>query len=93
MWGSLRLSIARMPASPLKLSAKDRLKITFQVLDKDSGNGVQPHQTFLRFFDEESGEEGIQPIRVTSGGKVKFELVRSTNEFTNIFLPSVDCRT
>ena len=54
------------------------LKVTFQVLDAD-GKGVQPHQTFLRFYDAVSGEEGIQPVKVTAGGKAKFELVRIYN--------------
>ncbi|CAL1699577.1 unnamed protein product [Somion occarium] len=67
------LSVTQKPA-PLTLGASDALKLTFQVLDKDEGKGVQPHQTFLRFYDEISGEEGIQPVRVTSGGKAKFEL-------------------
>jgi oligosaccharyltransferase complex subunit delta (ribophorin II) len=57
------------------LAAKDILKFTFQVVEKDNGKGIQPHQTFLRFYDEKSGEEGIQPIRVTPGGKARFELV------------------
>lgn len=51
------------------------LKLTFQVVDKEGGKGVQPHQTFLRFYDEVMGEEGIQPVKVTPGGKAKFELV------------------
>lgn len=49
--------------------------MTFQVIDKASGQGVQPHQTFLRFYDEKTGEEGIKPVLVTNGGKAKFELV------------------
>ena len=57
------------------MAAKDILKLTFEVVEKASGKGIQPHQTFLRFYDEKSGEEGIQPIRVTPGGKAKFELV------------------
>ncbi|KAI0716518.1 oligosaccharyl transferase delta subunit [Earliella scabrosa] len=73
--GQLRsepLSTAQKP-SPLSLGPTDTLKLTFQVLDVD-GKGVQPHQTFLRFFDPVSGEEGVQPVKVTSGGKAKFEL-------------------
>lgn len=62
-------------STPVKLASTDLLKLTFQVIEKDGGKGVQPHQTFLRFYDEKSGEEGIQPVRVTSGGKAKFELV------------------
>ena len=59
---------------PVNLTQTDTLKLTFQITDKN-GKGVHPHQTFLRFFDAESGEEGIQPVRVTSSGKAKFELV------------------
>ncbi|KAH8101107.1 Oligosaccharyltransferase subunit Ribophorin II-domain-containing protein [Cristinia sonorae] len=66
------LSTTKKP-SPLVLGAKDVLKLTFQVVEEE-GKGVQPHQTFLRFYDEVSGEEGIQPVRVTTGGKAKFEL-------------------
>ena len=52
------------------------------------GKGVQPHQTFLRFYDPETGEEGIQPVRVGSGGKAKFELVRSllSHKFRGLLL-------
>jgi oligosaccharyltransferase complex subunit delta (ribophorin II) len=61
-------------SEPLTLGPSDTLKLTFQVKESDGGKGVQPHQTFLRFYDSMSGEEGIQPIRVTPGGKAKFEL-------------------
>ena len=63
----------KVPA-PLQLGPTDKLKLTFQIVDED-GKGVQPHQTFLRFYDEVTGEEGIQPVKVTPGGKAKFELV------------------
>ncbi|KAF7984704.1 hypothetical protein HWV62_13006 [Athelia sp. TMB] len=59
-------------AEPVTLGGTDVLKLSFQVTDGE--NGVQPHQTFLRFYDEASGEEGIQPVRVTASGKAKFEL-------------------
>ncbi|EGN92910.1 hypothetical protein SERLA73DRAFT_190531 [Serpula lacrymans var. lacrymans S7.3] len=60
---------------PLTLSSSDTFKLTFQITEEgEGGKGVQPHQTFLRFYDGVSGEEGIQPIRVTPGGKAKFEL-------------------
>jgi len=72
---SFSISMTNKPSTPLELSATDTLKVTFQVVDKSSGKGVQPQQVFLRFYDEESGEEGIQPLRVASTGKVKFELV------------------
>jgi oligosaccharyltransferase complex subunit delta (ribophorin II) len=65
------------PSPALTLSETDTLKLTFHIMEKDGDKGVQPHQTFLRFYDEVSGEEGIQPVRVTSGGKAKFELVRN----------------
>ncbi|KAI9438672.1 oligosaccharyl transferase delta subunit [Lactarius indigo] len=43
-------------------------------VDQTTDSGVQPHQTFLRFFDSTTGEEGIQPVKVTPSGKAKFEL-------------------
>lgn len=60
--------------SPLTLGSSDILKLSFQIVEKDNEKGVQPHQTFLRFYDEQSGEEGIQPLRVAPNGKAKFEL-------------------
>jgi len=68
------LSLTHPPAPPLSLGPTDTLKLTFQILDKDSGKGVQPHQTFLRFHDAQTDEEGIQPLRVASSGKATFEL-------------------
>ncbi|KAJ6627117.1 oligosaccharyl transferase delta subunit [Mycena sp. CBHHK59/15] len=59
---------------PLTVGPTDSLKLTFQVVEAESGKGVQPLQTFLRFYDPTSGEEGIQPLRVTAAGKAKFEL-------------------
>ncbi|KAJ4490201.1 oligosaccharyl transferase delta subunit [Lentinula aciculospora] len=56
------------------ISQDQTLKLSFQVVDKATGKGVQPEQAFLRFYDEQSGEEGIQPVRVTSSGKAKFDL-------------------
>ncbi|KAI0070111.1 oligosaccharyl transferase delta subunit [Panus rudis PR-1116 ss-1] len=67
------LSLTQKP-KPLTLGSSETLKLTFQIVEKDEGKGVQPHQTFLRFYDEVSGEEGIQPVKVTAGGKAKFEL-------------------
>ncbi|EJC99366.1 oligosaccharyl transferase delta subunit [Fomitiporia mediterranea MF3/22] len=65
----------KLPSTPLALGPTDRLKLTFSITEKGKDSkGVQPHQTFLRFYDETTGEEGIQPIRVNSGGKAKFEL-------------------
>lgn len=61
----------------LSLGPADVLKLTFQVVEAEDGKGVQPHQTFIRLYDEVTGEEGIQPVKVTPGGKAKFELVRN----------------
>ncbi|KAF8586605.1 oligosaccharyl transferase delta subunit [Ramaria rubella] len=68
------LSLAHPLSPPLTLGASETLKLTFQVLEKDSGQGVQPHQTFLRFHDPQTDEEGVQPLRVSSTGKASFEL-------------------
>lgn len=73
----IRLSLTHKPSTPVQLGEADTLKVVFQIVDKDTGSGVQPHQTFLRFYDEKSKEEGIQPVRVTPGGKAKFDLVRA----------------
>ncbi|PIL23456.1 hypothetical protein GSI_14767 [Ganoderma sinense ZZ0214-1] len=67
------LSLAVKVPAPVELGPADKLKLTFQIVDAD-GKGVQPHQTFLRFYDEVTGEEGVQPVKVTPGGKAKFEL-------------------
>ena len=69
-----RLSLAVKVPAPVELGPDDKLKLTFQIVNED-GKGVQPHQTFLRFYDKVTGEEGIQPVKVTPGGKAKFELV------------------
>lgn len=74
-----RISLAHRTATPVKLGPKDTLRLTFQVVDKEDGKGVQPHQTFLRFYDEATGEEGIQPVKVSANGKAKFDLVRPQN--------------
>ncbi|KAF8870646.1 Dolichyl-diphosphooligosaccharide--protein glycosyltransferase subunit Swp1 [Infundibulicybe gibba] len=63
------ISLAQKTPVPVSLTQTDILKLTFQIVEKDSGNGVLPHQTFLRFYDEKSGEEGIQPIRVATSGR------------------------
>ncbi len=54
----------------------ETLKLSFTVIDDDDEGdaGVQPHQAFLRFWNED-GLEGIQPVKVGPNGKVKFELV------------------
>jgi len=59
---------------PVQLGPQDVLRVSFQITEKENGTGVQPHQAFLRFYDNVSGEDGIQPVRVTTSGKAKFEL-------------------
>jgi len=71
-----RISLTKRPDA-ITLGPNDKLKLTFQVAEQGTDNGVQPHQTFLRFFDSTTGEEGIQPVKTTPSGKAKFELVRS----------------
>jgi oligosaccharyltransferase complex subunit delta (ribophorin II) len=73
---SNRISLTKRP-DVITLGPADTLKLTFQVTEEATDNGVQPHQTFLRFFDSTTGEEGIQPVKITPSGKAKFELVRS----------------
>jgi oligosaccharyltransferase complex subunit delta (ribophorin II) len=70
-----RISLTKRP-DPITLGPTDTLKLTFQVAEEATDNGVQPHQTFLRFFDSTTGEEGIQPVKIAPSGKAKFELVR-----------------
>lgn len=72
----LDLSSSSLPA--VNVGKSDTLKLSFTVVDDESGEdaaGVQPHQAFLR-FSASTGEEGIQPVKVSSSGKAKFELVR-----------------
>ncbi|KAJ7630749.1 oligosaccharyl transferase delta subunit [Roridomyces roridus] len=70
------LKLTQKPAIPMAVGPTDSLKLTFQIIEEgdDSGKGVQPLQTFLRFYDPHTGEEGIQPLRVTAAGKAKFDL-------------------
>ncbi|KAH9985505.1 Oligosaccharyltransferase subunit Ribophorin II-domain-containing protein [Russula vinacea] len=70
---SKELSLTKRP-NPVTLGPSDTLKLTFQVTEEATENGVQPHQTFLRFFDSTTGEEGIQPVKIAPSGKAKFEL-------------------
>ena len=77
-----RISLAAAnKAAPVHLDSTETLKLAFTVVAKDKDpdvepKNVHPHQTFLRFYDKISGEDGIVPIRVTPNGKAKFELVR-----------------
>ncbi|KAF7790509.1 hypothetical protein EIP86_001465 [Pleurotus ostreatoroseus] len=58
---------------PLTLGPTDSLKLSFGIVTTEGAKPVQPHQAFLRFYDEVTGEEGIQPIRVSNAGRVKYE--------------------
>lgn len=73
---SYSISVNALPNPALNVQSTDTLRVTFTVADKSSGKGVQPHQTFIRFYDPKTHEEGIHPIRVASNGKAKFDLVR-----------------
>ena len=86
------ISLQNSP-DPVVLGASDTLKLTFQVTDQTTDNGVQPHQTFLRFFDPTTGEEGIQPVKVTPSGKAKFELVRCFQKLLVPLTTTPLCRT
>jgi len=59
----------------ITLLPDETLKIAFTVFDAEIGENVRPHQTFLRFYDSKTGEEGIQPIKVSAQAKGRFELV------------------
>ena len=68
-------------AAPVHLGATETLRLSFTVVAKEKNpdaesKGVQPHQTFVRFYDKISGEEGVVPVKVASSGKARFELVR-----------------
>ena len=92
----LSFDLSSPPKSALTLGATDTLKLTFTITENGKeGKGVQPHQTFLRFYDEETGEEGIEPVRVSSLGKAKFQLVRFLRNFCNpnLTFNSYTCRT
>jgi oligosaccharyltransferase complex subunit delta (ribophorin II) len=80
-----RISLKKRP-NPVTLGPSDTLKLTFQVTEEATENGVQPHQTFLRFFDSTTGEEGLQPVKITPSGKAKFELVRCFSNVCNLAL-------
>ena len=72
----------KVPPKALSLGQTDVMKLSFTVTEKGGqSKGVQPHQTFLRFYDATTGEEGIQPVRVTSSGQAKFFLVRISAYF------------
>jgi len=68
------LEIKSTSLPTIDVGKTDTLKLSFTVVDDESDDqGVQPHQAFLRFWSD-SGEEGIQPVKISSSGKAKFEL-------------------
>ena len=69
-----RLTLTKKP-EPVTLGVWDTLTVSFGITPKGDNRGYQPHQTFIRFYDAVTGEEGIQPVRVGAAGKAKFELV------------------
>jgi len=58
----------------LKLASDETLKVVFTVFDDQESVDVQPHQTFLRFYDEITDEEGIVPVKVGRDGKARFSM-------------------
>lgn len=56
----------------LVLKGDDVLKVGFTVLT--SGSGIQPHQCFIIFTDQESSESVPQVVTVRDSGKARFEL-------------------
>lgn len=68
------MNLATVPPETVATGPTDTLKLSFTVVDDESDTGVQPHQAFLRFW-QEGGVEGIQPVKVAANGKAKFELV------------------
>ncbi|KAG8985288.1 hypothetical protein FRB90_004832, partial [Tulasnella sp. 427] len=59
---------------PLRVAQDETLKLQFTVFDDEEKREVQPHQTFLRFYDKKTEEEGIVPIKVGRDGKARFSL-------------------
>ncbi|KIO24269.1 hypothetical protein M407DRAFT_244508 [Tulasnella calospora MUT 4182] len=59
---------------PLRVAQDETLKLQFTVFDDAEKRDVQPHQTFLRFYDEKTDEEGIVPIKVGRDGKARFSM-------------------
>ncbi|QRV76048.1 oligosaccharyltransferase complex subunit [Ceratobasidium sp. AG-Ba] len=61
------------PLATVTVGKTENLRISFVVLG-DDGTPVRPHQAFVRMYDEASGEEGIQPVKVGKDGKGKLEI-------------------
>lgn len=72
---SFRLEVGSSSLLSVDVGKTDIFKLSFTVIDDENADdGIQPHQAFLRFYSP-SGEEGIQPVKISSSGKGKFELV------------------
>jgi len=82
-----RISLQTLPEPGLNVRTSDTLRVTFTVADKSSGKGVVPHQTFIRFYDPITKEEGVQPIRVSNAGKAKFDLVSVLSNYSQFPIP------
>ncbi|KAG8688137.1 hypothetical protein FRC08_011600 [Ceratobasidium sp. 394] len=61
------------PLTTVVVGKTESLRVSFIVLG-DDGSPARPHQAFLRMVDEQSGEEGIQPVKVSKDGKGKVEI-------------------
>lgn len=70
------LSLDPSKTEHIKLAADETFKIVFTVFDDEKNADVVPHQAFLRFWDEQTEEEGIVPVKVARDGKAKFSMVR-----------------
>jgi oligosaccharyltransferase complex subunit delta (ribophorin II) len=80
-----RLSLETNLEPHVTLGSSETLRISFTVLDKNSGKGVVPHQTFLRMYDPATHEEGVHPIKVNTGGKGKIDIVCALLSYATIF--------
>ena len=77
-----RLSIETKLEPHVTVGPSETLRISFTVVDKNSGKGIVPHQTFLRLYDSATHEEGVHPIKVNAGGKGKIDIVRILKSYT-----------
>lgn len=80
-----RLSLQTKLEPHVTVGPSETLRISFTVLDKDSGKSVVPHQTFLRLYDPATLEEGVHPVKVGAGGKGKIDIVCIPQLFYSIF--------
>jgi len=69
-----KLTLEPSKSQQIKMAANEALKLTFTVYDDQKEAAVQPHQTFLRFLDEQTLEEGVVPVKVSRDGKARFSM-------------------